>query len=42
MSARTLGLGDLRTNGEEKKLKDAAKREMDGKRERPSGIAREQ
>ena len=42
MSVRTLGLGDLRMKGDDKKLKEAAKREMAGRRERPSGKAREQ
>lgn len=31
MSDRTLGLGDLRTKGDVKKLKEAAKREIEGR-----------
>ena len=42
MSMRTLGLGDLRIKGDDRKLKEAAKREIAGRRERPSGKAREQ
>ena len=42
MSVRTLRLGDLRTKGEEKWLKEEANWEIAGKWERPSGSAREQ
>jgi hypothetical protein len=41
-SIRTLGLGDLCIKGDEIKLKDAVKREMEGRCERPSGTANEQ
>ena len=42
ISERTRGLGVLRTKGEERKLKEAAKREREGRCERPSGTASEQ
>ena len=42
MSARTHGLGVLRTKGDERKLKEATKRERDGKCERLLGTASEQ
>ena len=42
MSVRMLGLGDLRTKGEEKWLKEEVNREIAGRREQPSGSAREQ
>ena len=42
MSVRTAGLGDLRTNDEENLLKEEEKREIEGNRERPLGIAKEQ
>jgi hypothetical protein len=42
MSVRTLGLGDLRTNGDEAVLKEAAKRDRAGNRDRLSGMASEQ
>ena len=42
MSERTLGLGDFRMKEDEAKLKEAVKREIAGKCERPSGTAREQ
>ena len=42
MSVRTPELGVLRTKGDEKKLKEATKREREGKCERPSGTASEQ
>ena len=42
ISVMTLGFGALRTKEEDKKLNDAAKREIDGRCERPSGNAREQ
>jgi hypothetical protein len=31
ISAKTLGLGDLRMKGDERKLKEAAKREIEGR-----------
>jgi hypothetical protein len=42
MSVRTLGLGVFRMKGEDRKLKEAAKREREGRCERPSGTASEQ
>jgi hypothetical protein len=42
MSVKTLGLGDLRIKGDERKLNDAVKREIEGRCERLLGIAREQ
>jgi hypothetical protein len=42
MSVRTLGLGVRRMKGDDAKLKEAAKREREGRCERPSGIANEQ
>ena len=42
MSVRTLALGVLRMKGDDRKLKEEAKRDRDGSRERPSGTAREQ
>lgn len=42
ISVVTLGLGVRKTNGEGERLKEAAKREIAGSRERPSGSAREQ
>ena len=41
-SERTLGLGVLRTKGDEEKLKEAVNRDKAGRRERPSGTAKEQ
>ena len=41
MSVR-LALGVLRIKGDDKKLKEEAKRDKDGRRERLSGTAREQ
>lgn len=42
MSVRTIGLGVLRAKGECTWLKEHVKREIDGRRERPSGKAKEQ
>ena len=42
MSARTHWLGILRTKGNERKLKEAAKQEREGRCEHPSGTANEQ
>jgi hypothetical protein len=42
ISVKTLGLGDFRMKGDERKLKEAAKREIEGRWERPSGNANEQ
>ena len=39
---RTLGFGVFRIKGDDKKLKDDAKRDKDGRCERPSGSANEQ
>ena len=42
ISEQTLRLGVFRVKGDVAKSKEAANREMDGNRERPSGTAREQ
>jgi hypothetical protein len=42
MSEITLGLGVNRTNGEGKWLNEVVNLEIDGKRDRPSGTAKEQ
>jgi len=42
MSDRTLELGVFRIKEDEEKLKDAAKRDKEGSRDRPSGTAKEQ
>jgi hypothetical protein len=42
ISVRTLIFGSLRRNGEDELSKEVMKRDKDGKRDRPSGKAREQ
>jgi hypothetical protein len=42
MSDITLELGVFRIKEDEEKLKDAAKRDKEGRRDRPSGTAKEQ